>query len=220
MLPNFTRSAASDPIGAVHEGNGAERSPDVSWVLRERWEVLTADERKKFPPPAPDFVIELRSESDRLSHLQAKMQEYADNGVRLGWLIDPITRRVEIYRPGRPVETLDAPASLSGEPELPGFVLDLSRVCGVTRRQGGRRPRSPTLSWRTRDARDASALAINLSQESRKASVRHSGIRISRTSRTNVFGADLSGSRPTRPLRPCTPVRGRQEDAKKDANQP
>jgi Uma2 family endonuclease len=108
--------------------NGAERSPDVSWVLRERWEALTADERKKFPPLAPDFVIELRSESDRISHLQAKMQEYADNGVRLGWLIDPSTRRVEIYRPGRPVETLDAPASLSGEPELPGFVLDLTPV--------------------------------------------------------------------------------------------
>jgi Uma2 family endonuclease len=108
--------------------NGAERSPDVSWVRRDRWDALSPDERKKFPPLAPDFVIELRSETDRLAHLQAKMQEYADNGVRLGWLIDPSRRSVEIYRPGRAVEVLDGPASVAGDPELPGFVLDLAPV--------------------------------------------------------------------------------------------
>jgi len=119
-------------VAFTHAGfwlpNGAERSPDVSWVRRERWEALTAEERKKFPPLAPDFVIELQSESDRLLHLQAKMQEYVDNGVRLGWLIDPSTRRVEIYRPGRPPDLLDQPSSIDGDPELPGFILDLTPV--------------------------------------------------------------------------------------------
>jgi Uma2 family endonuclease len=119
-------------IALAHVGfwlpNGAERSPDLSWVRRERWEALSAVERKKFPPLAPDFVIELRSETDRMGHLQAKMQEYADNGVRLGWLIDPSIRRVEIYRPGGAPEVVDGPTVLSGEPELPGFVLDFSRV--------------------------------------------------------------------------------------------
>lgn len=108
--------------------NGAERSPDVSWVRRERWEALSADERKKFPPLAPDFVIELRSETDRLSHLRAKMQEYVDNGVRLGWLIDPVERRVEIYRPGRATTVVDAPTQLNADPELPGFTLDLTSI--------------------------------------------------------------------------------------------
>jgi len=108
--------------------NNAERSPDVSWVRRERWEALSADERKKFPPLAPDFVIELRSETDRLSHLQAKMREYADNGVRLGWLIDPSNRRIEVYRPGQAPEVLDGASSIAADPELPGFTLDLSAI--------------------------------------------------------------------------------------------
>ncbi len=108
--------------------NGAMLSPDAAWVRRERWVTLSADERRKFPPLAPDFVIELRSESDRLSHLRDKMQEYAENGVRLGWLIDPDERRVEVYRPGREVENLENPATVSGDPELPGFILDLAPV--------------------------------------------------------------------------------------------
>jgi len=108
--------------------NGALRSPDLSWVRRERYEALTSDEQKKYPPIAPDFIAELRSESDRISHLHDKMQEWADNGVRLGWLIDPVEKRVEIYRPGNAPEILEAPAHVSGDPELPGFVLDMAKI--------------------------------------------------------------------------------------------
>jgi Uma2 family endonuclease len=108
--------------------NGADRSPDASWLSRERWESLTPQQRKSFVPLCPDFVIELRSESDSLSKLQAKMQEYIDNGARLGWLIDPQNRRVEIYRAGREVEILENPPTLSGEDILPGFVLNLRKI--------------------------------------------------------------------------------------------
>jgi Uma2 family endonuclease len=108
--------------------NGAERSPDASWVRLDRWEALPPEQRRKFPPLAPDFVVELRSASDDLDVLQAKMQEYISNGVRLGWLINPQDRQVEIYRPDQPVELLQSPQSLSGESVLPGFVLDLSRI--------------------------------------------------------------------------------------------
>lgn len=108
--------------------NGATRSPDASWLRTERWQSLTPEQRRKFPPLTPDFVGELRSPSDDLQTLQAKMQEYLDNGSRLGWLIDPQNRRVEIYRPGQAVEIVEAPTSLSGEDVLPGFVLDLSGI--------------------------------------------------------------------------------------------
>ncbi|NET29634.1 Uma2 family endonuclease [Okeania sp. SIO1I7] len=109
---------------------GGSRSPDVSWVKREKWEALTVDERKKFPPICPDFVIELRSPSvcaafrrNRLKPLQEKMKEYLDCGLRLGWLINPQDKTVEIYRPQKPVEILTLPISLSGEDVLPGFNL-------------------------------------------------------------------------------------------------
>jgi Uma2 family endonuclease len=108
--------------------NGADRSPDASWVRLERWEALTLEQRRKFPPLAPDFVVELRSATDDLATLQAKMLEYMENGVRLGWLINPQDRQVEIYRLGQPVEVLQDPQSLSGEDVLPGFVLDLTRI--------------------------------------------------------------------------------------------
>ncbi len=108
--------------------NGADRSPDASWLSRERWESLTPQQRKGFVPLCPDFVVELGSESDRLPKLQAKMREYIDNGARLGWLIDPQNRRVEIYRPGTEVELLENPTNLSGEDILPEFVLNLRRV--------------------------------------------------------------------------------------------
>ena len=109
--------------------NGAIRSPDASWVLRSRLDALTEEERKGFGHICPDFVIEIRSASDRLSTLQAKMQEYIDNGARLGWLIDPIGgRRAYVYRPGTAVEALDRPQTLSGEPELAGFALDLGAI--------------------------------------------------------------------------------------------
>jgi Uma2 family endonuclease len=108
--------------------NGAKRSPDASWVELSRWEALPLADRKKFLPLCPDFLIELRSDTDRLSELQAKMREYRENGARLGWLIDPKSSRVEIYRPGQEVEILDAPASISGDPVLPGFTLDLEDI--------------------------------------------------------------------------------------------
>jgi Uma2 family endonuclease len=114
--------------GAFILPNGAERCPDAAWVELSRWEALTLEQRKKFIPLAPDFVIELRSETDRLPKLQEKMEEYRDNGVRLGWLINPQKKQVEIYRPGRDVEILEAPISLSGEDVLPGFVLDLRSI--------------------------------------------------------------------------------------------
>jgi Uma2 family endonuclease len=108
--------------------NGAKRSPDLAWVKRARWEALTPEQRKGFAPLCPDFVMELRSPSDALEYVQAKMQEYLDNGAQLGWLIDPIERKVYIYRPQAPVECFDNPPAISGEPVLPGFVLELGRV--------------------------------------------------------------------------------------------
>ncbi|MEH2123528.1 Uma2 family endonuclease [Nostoc sp.] len=108
--------------------NGAERSPDVSWVKIERWNALTPEQQEKFAPICPDFVVELRSRIDFLKELQEKMQEYIENGTQLGWLIDRKNKRVEIYRPGKDVEILDNPASLSGENILPGFVLDLQQI--------------------------------------------------------------------------------------------
>ncbi len=112
--------------------NGARRSPDVSWIRLERWNALTLKEKQGFPPIAPDFVIELVSPSDvknqRYEDLQAKMQEYLDNGVRLGWLIEPESKTVEIYRFGQQVEIVNNPQTLSGEDVLPGFILDLSGI--------------------------------------------------------------------------------------------
>lgn len=108
--------------------NGAVRSPDVSWVRRERLAALTDTQRDTFLPLCPDFVLELRSDSDKLTTLQAKMREYLANGARLGWLIDPQTRTVHIYRPDAPVETLSNPERLSGDPVLPGFTLDLRPI--------------------------------------------------------------------------------------------
>ncbi|MCC5643192.1 Uma2 family endonuclease [Nostoc sp. CHAB 5824] len=108
--------------------NGAVRSPDAAWIKRDRWKAIPPELRKKFAPICPEFVIELRSESDNLRILQDKMQEYIDNGTQLGWLIDRKQRRVFIYRPNIAVEVLDNPKTLYGEPLLPGFVLDLSQV--------------------------------------------------------------------------------------------
>jgi Uma2 family endonuclease len=108
--------------------NGADRSPDAAWIERSRWEALPLEQRRKFPPIAPDFVIELRSETDELKSLQDKMQEYIENGVKLGWLLNPQDRQIEIYQPGQPVEVLNSPSQLSGEPLLPHFVLDLSEI--------------------------------------------------------------------------------------------
>lgn len=108
--------------------NGAKRSPDLSWITKVRWEALDKEEQKEFALICPDFVAELRSKTDRLSAVQKKMREYMENGARLGWLIDPKSQRVEIYRPGQEVEILDNPISLSGEEVLPGFVLRLEGI--------------------------------------------------------------------------------------------
>ena len=107
--------------------NGGDRSPDAAWIVRERWESLTPEQRRKFPPIAPDFVIELRSATDSLETLHVKMEEYLDAGVQLGWLIDPQQQQVEIYRPGQEVEVRNMPTDLSGEEILPGFTLRLAR---------------------------------------------------------------------------------------------
>jgi Uma2 family endonuclease len=108
--------------------NGADRSPDASWIKLERWDALTEEEKQKFPPICPDFVIELLSPSDSLKVAQEKMREYIDNGVRLGWLINRKSRQVEIYRQGQEVEVLESPVTLSGEDVLNGFVLNLGLV--------------------------------------------------------------------------------------------
>jgi Uma2 family endonuclease len=108
--------------------NGAMRSPDAAWVRRPRWAALSQADREKFPPLCPDFVIELRSPSDRLQPLQRRLREFMRNGAQLGWLIDPPRRSVHVYRPAEPVETVLSPAQLSGGPLLPGFVLELADV--------------------------------------------------------------------------------------------
>jgi Uma2 family endonuclease len=113
--------------------NGADRSPDVAWVAIDRWNALTPADREKFPPLAPDFVMELRSATDSMTVLRTKMVEYLENGVRLGWLIDRKNQIVEIYRladhqAGRSPEVLTQPTVLSGEEVLPEFILDLSIV--------------------------------------------------------------------------------------------
>ncbi len=110
--------------------NGATRSPDACWISQSRWDGLSAEQKGTFANICPDFVVELRSSSDRIEPLQEKMREYIDNGAKLGWLLDPQQRRVEIYRQGLVVEVLNNPESLSGEEVLPGFVLNLRRVWG------------------------------------------------------------------------------------------
>jgi Uma2 family endonuclease len=108
--------------------NGATRSPDVAWIERSRWDAIAPEQQERFPQIAPNFVLELMSPSDTLEETQAKLQEYIENGVRLGWLINREIRYVEIYRSGQAVEGLINPTSLSGEDVLPGFVLNLAIV--------------------------------------------------------------------------------------------
>lgn len=108
--------------------NGANRSPDLAWVKFLRWNALTPEERQGFPPLCPDFVVELRSHTDSLSALQSKMQEYMDNGSALGWLIDPFEKKVYVYRPETTVECIDDPVTVSGEPLLTGFELDVREL--------------------------------------------------------------------------------------------
>ncbi len=119
---------ASDSSTGFILPNGATRSPDAAWVPLARLRALTPQQKERFLPLCHDFVVELRLPSDSLPPLQAKLEEYLANGTRLGWLLDAPNRRAYVYRPGAEVEQLDHPPTLSGEPELPGFVLDLALV--------------------------------------------------------------------------------------------
>jgi Uma2 family endonuclease len=117
-----------DSSGGFVLPNDAVRSPDAAWIRQSRLESVTAEQRKKFIPLCPDFVLELRSPTDPLGILQSKMQEYLDNGAQLGWLIDPETQRVYVYRPASPVECLDKPDLLTGDPVLAEFFLNLREI--------------------------------------------------------------------------------------------
>lgn len=110
--------------------NGADRSPDAAWIEKSRWEALTPSQREKFIPLCPDFVIELLSPTDSLKKTGEKMQEYKDNGCRLGWLINPKKEEVEIYRINKNVEIISRPQTLSGEDVLPGLILNLAKIWG------------------------------------------------------------------------------------------
>ena len=117
-----------DSSGGFTFPSGLTCAPDASWIVRERWEALTSEQQEKFAPICPDFVAALTSRTDTRRKLQKKMAAYVSQGIRLGWLIDPKSCEVDIYRPGRVVETLKRPATLSGEDVLPGFVLDLKGI--------------------------------------------------------------------------------------------
>jgi Uma2 family endonuclease len=126
--------AKQDGTGVVFDSNtefrlpnGANRSPDVSWILKSRWEPIPQPEREKFPPICPDFVTELLSPSDNLEEIKLKMQEYTANGARLGWLIDPKNKKVWAYTSAG-LQVLEQPKALSGDPVLPGFALDLTEI--------------------------------------------------------------------------------------------
>lgn len=117
------------PSAGFKLSTGAERSPDASWIRLERWNTLSAEQKQRFAPICPDFVVELRSPSDNLKPLQEKMLEYMQEpGVQLGWLIDRKNRQVYIYRPGEEVECLDNPTTVSGDRVLPGFALNMSKI--------------------------------------------------------------------------------------------
>lgn len=122
------KGKAMGPSGGYILPNGANRAPDASWLTPEQMATLTPKQRKKFLPVCPFFLIEVKSPSDSLKKLQDKMDEYIANGCQLGWLIDPEMKQVHIYRPGQEPQVLDNPQTLSGDPELPGFVLDLDPV--------------------------------------------------------------------------------------------
>ncbi len=108
--------------------NGAIRSPDASWIKREKWDSLTKQQKEKFAPICPDFVVEIRSPSDNLTQLYLKMFEYLENGVSMGWLIDPFKRQVYVYRPNQETLVLENPETVSGDPLLPGFKLNLTEL--------------------------------------------------------------------------------------------
>lgn len=117
-----------DSNGGFVLPNGAMRAPDAAWVQSERLSELAPDQKRKFLPLCPDFVVELRSPTDPLTKVQAKMREYVENGTRLGWLVDPEERKVQVYRPDETIRVLENPDEVSGDTVLPGFTLDLRRI--------------------------------------------------------------------------------------------
>jgi len=117
-----------DSSGGFALPNGADRSPDLAWITIEKWNALSAEERRGFLPLCPDFAVELLSPSDSWKQGMSKMEEYRENGCRLGWLLDPKKKRVAIYRIDHPVEILDNPTTLSGEDVLEGFVLNIAEL--------------------------------------------------------------------------------------------
>ena len=132
QLGNWTlqdgNGVSFDSSGGFTLPNSAVRSPDASWVSNARYDLLSSEEKNSFTPLCPDFVVELRPSSDRLSVLQAKMDEYMANGAQLGWLLDPLQRQAHVYRPNAEPEILDNPNTISADPELPGFTLDLKPI--------------------------------------------------------------------------------------------
>ncbi len=135
LIVKFGNWAEKDRSGLAFDSstvfklpNGAKRSPDLAWIKNERWNNLTDKEQEKFPPLCPDFVVELRSPSDSLVNLQNKMTEYIENGAALGWLIDPLEKKVHVYRPDAEIEVLDDPRQVGGEPLLKGFVLNVRKL--------------------------------------------------------------------------------------------
>lgn len=132
QLRNWTkqdgRGKSADSSAGYKMPNGAIMSPDASWILKERLEKVSPDKRRKYLPLAPDFVIELRSESDALSNLKEKMQEYIANGVSLGWLIDPASKQVYVYRPNSEIEISENLTEISGEPILKDFTMNLKEI--------------------------------------------------------------------------------------------
>ena len=135
LIVEFGNWAEKDGTGVAFDSttvfklpNGAKRSPDLSWVRNERWEELSDEEQERFPPICPDFVVELRSPSDSLKNLQYKMAEYIENGAMLGWLIDPIEKKVHVYRTGGETGILGNPESVSGEPLFKNFSLKMEKI--------------------------------------------------------------------------------------------
>ncbi len=135
LIGNFFNWLEKDKSGVGFDSstvfvlpNGAKRSPDLAWIKNERWNTLSAEEKKKFPRLCPDFVVELRSPSDSLVNLQNKMREYIENGASLGWLIDPTAQSVYVYRPNAEIEILENPESVNGEPLLVNFSLEMKKI--------------------------------------------------------------------------------------------
>ncbi len=135
LIGNFFNWLEKDKSGVGFDSStvfvlpsGAKRSPDLAWTTKEKWNALSAEDKKKFPPLCPDFVVELRSPSDSLVNLQNKLKEYIENGAALGWLIDRLEKKVHIFRPDTEVEVLDNPKQVSGEPLLKGFALNVKKL--------------------------------------------------------------------------------------------